>query len=355
MRTIVSAVALAAGAGLWSGGPGWAGPMLEGWFIAEDTCPATRKIDGSNPGNVATEPRVAYDILEINRDGGDFYRIRIPGAPQIEERWVAVRCGTHVVAAGPPRRPSGGEPGGGGGGDTELGGLPTGDDSRESTDNLLAASWQPGFCETGAGRPKTECMLLNAGQLPDAADRFSMHGLWPQPNGNFWCTDEALRQKGIDNEDMLPLALSDATREALADVMPGTHSEFQRYQFYKHGSCFFAAGGAEEYFRDAINLFDQLNASPVAALFRDHIGERLSPADVKAAFDTAFGPGAGRRVQFECDADGRRDIYIELRIALRGRIDDAASLGDLILAAPPASDTAESGCARAVVDRAGLQ
>ena len=83
-----------------------------------------------------------------------------------------VSCGVHVVEAG--TRVS----------DTEPGPV-TPPQGEESTDNLLALSWQPAFCET---KPDTdECLELNAGELPVTETQLSIHGLWPQPESRAYC------------------------------------------------------------------------------------------------------------------------------------------------------------------------
>ena len=121
---------------------------LDGWFIAFETCEALQsKNKGTNPGDVMTEVRRAYEIIGINKKGGDFYQMRLPGAPVTEERWVHAGCGVHVVAAAsaPPGTPTPGpvEPAPG----------------SEADEHVLALSWQPAFCETQAAQdrvPKPE-------------------------------------------------------------------------------------------------------------------------------------------------------------------------------------------------------
>ena len=48
---------------------------------------------------------------------------------------------------------------------------------------VLAISWEPAFCEDHEG--KSECQRETE-QTFDAT-HFSLHGLWPQPKGNFYC------------------------------------------------------------------------------------------------------------------------------------------------------------------------
>ena len=48
---------------------------------------------------------------------------------------------------------------------------------------LLAASWQPAFCEQRPDRP--ECASQTATRYD--ANHFALHGLWPGPRNNSYC------------------------------------------------------------------------------------------------------------------------------------------------------------------------
>jgi ribonuclease T2 len=314
---------------------------LDGWFIALESCEAMQsKNKGTNPGDVMTELRHAYDIIGINKEGGDFYQMRVPGAPVTEERWVHVGCGVHVVAAGsaPPGTPTPGpvEPSPGG----------------EADEHVLALSWQPAFCETKPN--KTECRNLNAGELPVTETQLSIHGLWPQPNGNFYCgvPDALVRLDEAGQWSALPEVETDAeTREVLEVVMPGSASFLERHEWIKHGTCHRGAGGADEYFDDTLRLTAELNESAVGRFVAAHVGAEVKTADIAALFDEEFGAGAGERVQFQCVGDGGRTLIQEMKISLNGVIGPETTLSALMLAAAPVS----RGCTRGVIDPAGLQ
>lgn len=314
---------------------------LDGWFIALESCEAMQsKNKGTNPGAVMTEARRAYDMLGINKKGGDHYQLRVPGAPVTEERWVRAECGVHVVAAEtsplPETKPD----------------LPPVVTGEESDDNLLALSWQPAFCETKPG--KTECEDLNAGGLPGSDERLSIHGLWPQPRGNDYCgvSAELARLDAASRWSELPAVDVDAeTRAALGVAMPGTASFLERHEWIKHGTCHRGAGGADEYFDDTLRLTAELNDSAVGRFLAENRGREVVTADIAARFDEAFGDGAGERVEFACTRDGGRTLIVELRIALRGVIGPETRIGELLLAARPVG----RGCARGVIDPIGLQ
>ncbi len=345
--------------------PSAAFEKLDGWFIALRRCEAMQsKNTGSNPGAIMTEVRRAYEILGINKPGGDHYLIRVPGSPVTEERWVQGDCGVHVVGPGtsPRPQPAGPGPGLGSGSDPgpgagpvmgqEGGPTPPAVTGEESDDNLLALSWQPAFCET---KPeKTECRRLNAGDLPGTDARLSIHGLWPQPRSNVYCGAPAalVRLDEASRWDELPSSEVDAeTREALAAAMPGTASALDRHEWIKHGTCYHAAGGADEYFDDMLRLTEELNASAVGSFLAASLGRELPTSEIAARFDKAFGPGAGSRVEFACVRDGGRTLIQEVRISLRGTIGPETGLGELMLAALPVG----RGCSRGVLDPAGLQ
>ena len=98
-------------------------------------------------------------------------------------------------------------------------------------------------------------------------------------------------------------------------------------------------------------MADAVNASPVAALLAAHVGAELATSDLRAAFDQAFGAGAGERVQVHCAGDQGRTLIREVSVGLAGAIGPDTPVAELILAAEPVSP----GCPRGVVDPTGLQ
>lgn len=322
--------------------PAFGQEPLEGWLIATQACEAYQsKNQLTNPGDVRVVENVAYSMIGINKLGGEWYQIRIPGAPVTDSRWVHITCGAHVTASGPVPDPVDGpqDP------FTPQGGT-------EATDLLLALSWQPAFCET---RPsKTECQQLNAGLLPITESRLSLHGLWPQPNGNFYCgvPDSIENLDKANRWDELPAPELDAdTAERLAVAMPGTASFLERHEWIKHGTCFFGERNGDEYYDDSLLILKAINDSEVGLFLAANVGAEIETAGLRAAFDTAFGAGAGDRVQVACAGDQGRVLVQELRIMLLGEITETSDVGALILAAAPQSP----GCPRGVLDPAGLQ
>ena len=220
--------------------------------------------------------------------------------------------------------------------------------AQERTQYVLAVSWQPAFCETRPGRP--ECQTQTTARFD--AGNFALHGLWPQPRSRDYCGVDA-RTVALDEDgDWFELPeprISAALRKELDQVMPGTQSALDRHEWITHGTCY--RTDAEEYFQDSVDMLAALNASAVRDLFAGAIGERLTQGEVRAAFDTAFGPGAGDRVRLSCTNDGNRRLINELTIGLTGDIDGPDSFADRIMDARPTN----GGCDGGMVDAAGLQ
>jgi len=301
---------------------------MEGCFIADAVCPALASIrKETNPGAVATDPGRGYELRGANSRDATHFQILIEDADP-QDRWVAIACGhTAASCAGGPMEPE--QPSGG-----EAGSLP---------DNVLAASWQPAFCEMG--RRIAECRSQGPSRFD--ASHFALHGLWPGPRENVYCGvsgwDQAIDEAG-DWDRLPPVRLSGRRWAELEEVMPGTRSQLDRHEWIKHGTCYGAT--PEEYFGDALQLMEELNASPVRELFALRIGDRISLGEIRAAFDEAFGAGAGDAADMACE-DG---LIIELRIHLRGEITETTGLAGLLAAAPPAP----RGCARGEIDRPGF-
>jgi ribonuclease T2 len=299
-----------------------------GEFIATSACPALQSIrKETNPGEVMTEPGSRYAIIAKNRKKPTHYRIDVPDADP-PERWVEARCGKVETADAPKKKT-----------------VP----ARSGPSFVLAISWQPAFCEGNSRKP--ECRSQSGSRFD--ATHFALHGLWPQPGTNIYCgVNEADRRAATDGRwrDLPRLALSLATERALAEVMPGSQSFLDRYEWVKHGTCH-TTREAEAYYRDSLRLIAAINDSPVRDLFAANIGRAVSVAEIRARFDEAFGPGAGERVRMSCRDDGSRRLIAELTIGLRGDVSGGTPVPDLILASSPT----EEGCPRGIVDPVGLQ
>jgi ribonuclease T2 len=311
---------------------------LDGSFVAGANCGAFQSIrKQSNP--VALEAGHSYQIVAANKEPASHFLIIVPGATP-ERRWAPVGCGKR----------EGGEPM-----DQATAPEPQPDNSQaqdnnksERTQYVLAASWQPAFCETKPD--KVECRT----QTPERFDasHFALHGLWPQPRSVGYCRVE---QPQIEDDkagrwnELPAVTLEPATAEELNKVMPGTQSHLERHEWTRHGTCYGTT--PDKYFADALALMRALNGSAVQQVFASHAGQFLSFADIGKAFDQSFGMGAGRRVRMQCARDNGRLIISELTIGLTGNITPQSSLADLIAAAQPT----KSECPGGIVDAAGRQ
>jgi ribonuclease T2 len=310
---------------------------LSGSFVADAACPATQAIKtGRNPGNISTDAGQSYQLLAGNKDNPTHYLILVPGADP-QRRWVKVTCG-HV--SGSSAAPAQAAPAGQG--KPAASGKP---------EYVLALSWQPAFCETKSSKP--ECRAQSVSSFE--ATHFTLHGLWPQPNGNVYCQATAAA-KANDNpahwKDLQPVKLDPATRAELDRVMPGTASQLDRHEWIKHGTCY--GKNQEQYFSDALALMRTLNGSPVRDLFVKNTGGKLTADQIRGAFNDAFGPGAGDRVRVSCviDPSSGRRLIGELTLGLAGPINATSSLKDLLLASVP---TNKAGCPTGTVDPIGFQ
>lgn len=210
--------------------------------------------------------------------------------------------------------------------------------------HVLALSWQPAFCESHARVPECQSQTANRAD----ATALSLHGLWPQRDycgvaRNLIDIDRRSDWAGLPEVDLDP-----QLARLLSAAMPGTRSFLERHEWIKHGTCFGA--DPDTYFTTALQLLHAVNTSSVGEVLGDAVGKRLTQAEIRSAFDTAFGPGAGDRVRIACERDGNRRLITEITIGLYGDIgrDDLASL---ILAAR----TTDGGCDSGIVDSAGLQ
>lgn len=177
---------------------------------------------------------------------------------------------------------------------------------------VLSVSWQPGYC---AARPKRRGCADFAATSP-AAKQFSLLSRF-QARKSYCGIDAALQQKARKGKwtDLPAIELASATKDRLLVAMPAAKLGLDRQQWLRSGSC--VAASAEAYYSRSLDLLDQLNASPVRTLFMEKAGGTITLADVRTAFDKAFGPDSGERVRLSCrkGADGK-PIIIGLTIGL---------------------------------------
>ncbi|MGD9476175.1 ribonuclease [Shinella sp. G-2] len=200
---------------------------------------------------------------------------------------------------------------------------------------ILSISWQSGYC---AARPKSGgCADFSAAS--PAASRFSLHSRFLARKS--YCGIEAdLQQRARKGKwtDLPAITLASATQERLLAAMPAARLGLDRQQWLRSGSC--VAASPEAYYSRSLDLLDQLNASPVLALFADKAGGTVTLAEVRAAFDTAFGAGAGERVRLTCRKVDDKAIVIGLTI---GVASGEGTLATLIDASSPTKSRCTEG------------
>lgn len=306
------------GAGLLAlvASPASAQSAMSGALTATVACPAYQSIrKQTNPGAVTLQTGASYRILGKNKEPATYYQVLIDGASPAQ-RWVGVECGRVGDA---PSANSAGAAGG------------------ARATHVLAMSWQPTFC--ASHRDKIECAAPAPG-----APQLSLHGLWPQPRGKFYCgVDPALRaaDEAHDWASLPEPDLSPPTRQRLAAAMPGVRSGLERHEWIVHGTCF--GTPADAYFARAAGLAEQVNASPAREVFARSVGAMLSADAIRAAFDSAFGPGAGARVTVNCQGRGADRRISEIVVSLAGDVQGQAPLGDLLRAAAPVAPGCPAG------------
>lgn len=201
-------------------------------------------------------------------------------------------------------------------------------DSHVSTRNLLAISWQNAFCQTH--QHKRECR--NVKKTAFSATHFTLHGLWPQPRSNTYC------------KPTKKLWLNPTLYNELLTVMPAAKSGLHQHEWKKHGTCYNTT--PERYFRDSMDLLQQINNSYVRDFFVRNIGKKVTLKQVQLAFDKAFGKGSGRKVKMQC----KSGYITELQINLEGDVSKAKTLSDLLKNAP----MIRHSCQKGLIDRVGF-
>jgi len=306
-----------------------------GNFNVIKTCPATKSLrPKDNPGRVSVKSGETYTAINLNKSGGAYVLLQIPDSKPAQ-RWVKLSCGNLVD--GPVN-----------GGENQN---PTGGDSSASSKSgkfLLAASWQPAFCESVSGEGKKECVTETNERFD--ATHFTLHGLWPQPRGNHYCMVSANDKRNDEshNWDKLPEpTLSPQARAELDKIMPGTQSNLQRHEWIKHGTCF--GTGPEAYFLTSASLMDQINNSELQRLVATNVGKEVDAAYLQAAFEQTFGAGSANALSIECSKDGGRTLISGISINLQGVLNREIKLQSVL----DLSRHPKPQCAQGVIDPVG--
>jgi len=284
-------------------------------LLAAQACPAFQSIaKQTNPGGIRLTAGQSYPIVAQNKQPPTWLQVEIEGASP-KQRWVAISCALGDTTPVPSH-----------GGTSTAG----------AASHLLALSWEPTFCQGMPG--KAECAAETS--QSSESKQLSLHGLWPEPKGKYYCIADAAQKAKLaklDSKgdwDQLPdPGLSAATRARLAAVMPGTQSMLERHEWIKHGTCF--GGSPDAYFNRAADLLEQVNASAVGQLVSTNVGKPVKSAQILAAFDQAFGDGSSAAVAVSCKTVGGKGELSEIDVYMSGDVAGSAPLSKLLHVAPP--------------------
>ena len=298
----------------------------QGEFVVRKDCAATVSI--KRPGEGAPLAKGRYKAIGLNKTDGEFLQIRVPDA-RPELRWVRLSCGEHINPGAAHTNP-------------------TKNINRPKPGKLLLSlSWQPAFCESNPN--KTECRTQTASRYD--ADHFSLHGLWPQPEGLEYCdvsTQDRLTDQRRRWNDLPRINLEEDTAQRLYRVMPGIRSGLERHEWVRHGSCF--SSEPETYYRTALSLVDQINRSALREALIQHSGRSVTVIQLKTALETSFGEGAGRALGIRCSWDGQRRLITDIRIQLKQPVNESTPIREAL----DTSSMAPGNCDAGEVDQVGL-
>ena len=176
---------------------------------------------------------------------------------------------------------------------------------------VFSVSWQPAFCERMTA--KKECQTQTADRFD--ASSFTLHGLWPQEGQ--WC-DVSRKVKKNDSTkqwDKLPaVRLSSETRTQLEQKMPGTASYLDRHEWIRHGTC--AGTSQEEYFKSALSLLDNINASELRKLVASRVGGSVELKQLTDAVEKEYGTLPPNSIAFLCERNPQGQMLTEIRFYL---------------------------------------
>ncbi len=282
-----------------------------------------------NYGHIVLEPNSSYQILREQKSN---YLIKIPNANP-KTRWVSIGC---FNQNGQNQKPSTGSKI-----KAFLGKVFSKKEPKQSADggsldSVLVLNWHNTFCETHGNRK--ECKR-DGGEYKN---HLVLHGLWPQPRNNLYCGIDS-KIKYLDKSkrwNALPsLNLNSQVSNLLNQYMPGSKSNLQRHEYYKHGTCY--DSDANRYFLDALTMVKEADQS-IGDFLRQNVGKKIKLINLKRAAVKAFGDDIKYKIAIKCK--GR--VLNEIWISLKGK---GNSIKPLLKGAKPIHST----CQEAIVDAPG--
>lgn len=305
----------------------------QGGFIATQRCEAFQSIrKQSNPDDLKVEPGQRYEVVEVNKRDFDWLRIRVPGSAT-PLRWVSVDCGTAEEIAFNAGKAASVE--------SSTGACNVPD---QYDGYVLAATWQPGFCEHASYKgSKPECEGLASGELQ--ISHLTLHGLWPNRES---CGKRYGHCAGPD------LKLRSDTLAYVRPWMPNFRygTSFGRYQWDKHGVCQTQMDD-DAYFRRAADLVRQLDQSGAGQYVVANIGGAISKRVFYDRVEKDFGNrDAQNNFLLICSGQYLQEIRVALPRELK-RADDLVGVVDGQFARNRARDRNECSADRILIEAGG--
>ncbi len=282
---------------------------LEGTFQATKSCPGYKSFKrGHNPGDIHTVPGRIYEVREENKAEGPWALIMIPEISQ-SKRWVSKECGILRLRNRP-------EPGGTGGtsGSSDACNVANTYDS-----NVLALSWQAGFCEHfNYSGVKSECDNLNGGTI--SVTNLTIHGLWPNKRS---CG------RSYGSCSNVVLDIEESTVSQVAPWMPNFYysTKFGNHEWKKHGTC--QSLSDDDYFLLMQRLAEKFDSSALGRYLRDNVGQDVQVAAMKDHLVSELGEDVTRKIELRCIGSGKRYLN-EFWINLPKELNESGSLTDLV-------------------------
>ena len=181
--------------------------------------------------------------------------------------------------------------------------------------NVLAMTWQPGFCEHLPGnKDKPECRAMMSGKL--TVDHLTLHGLWPS---NRSCGTSYGHCPGKR------MHLQPETITYIQPWMPNWYysSSFGAYEWRKHGTCQTALDD-DRYFRKAVDAVIIFNNSPAGQYLVENRGKWISKKVFLGKLNQAVGDKrAADNLTLLC----RGDALYEIRLLLARNFVEGQGIG----------------------------
>lgn len=283
---------------------------LEGTFTATKSCPAYKSFKrGHNPEDIHSVPGRTYEVVEENKYEGPWALIIIPELGN-SRRWVAKECGITTITYRAPPAESGSASSGNSNGCNV---------ANTYNSNVLALSWQAGFCEHfNYSGVKPECENLNSGNI--SVTNITIHGLWPNK------TSCGRRYGNCSNE---PLDLKESTVSKISPWMPNFYysTTFGNHEWKKHGTC--QALSDDDYFLLTQRLAEKFDHSALGKYLRDNIGRNILVAELKSHLESELGEDVTKKIELRCTGSSNRYLN-EFWINLPKELNESGTLTDLV-------------------------